>query len=249
MNMVPRYARGGIGDLLLCLQSAIEVGNISVFSHYKKAPSIFQRFGVTIDRFEYFKLIQDYNQLFVPGEELERHTHPIFEMPAPIFQKPKEKVIGIHIEGSSCSNEFWKQYGAPTKNMPIEFFIGLMKATFSKFPDVFLYVFCAPEREYEISAILRNEYIANATVIAFDDIWDSLACVQQCDFVVAMDSCVKTMSAILRIPTVVLAGNYKDSCRDQMFFDPYVKEGIMNVLFFQDLNAVNPNMVVEYITL
>ena len=47
-NMTPKYAKGGINDLLLCLQSSAQEQVIQVYSHFKNAPEIFEPFGIGI---------------------------------------------------------------------------------------------------------------------------------------------------------------------------------------------------------
>jgi ADP-heptose:LPS heptosyltransferase len=81
-------------------------------------------------------------------------------------------------------------------------------------------------------------------VIAFDDIWTSLACVAHCHCVLATDSAIKTMAAILRIPSVVLVGDYPDPFRDQVFLTPYVNDGIMRLIKFTDIDTLNPSDMV-----
>ncbi len=47
------------------------------------------------------------------------------------------------------------------------------------------------------------------------------------------------MSSMLRIPTVVWIGDYKDGHRDSRFIDPYVKAGIMETFRYRNLNDMH----------
>ena len=65
----------------------------------------------------------------------------------------------------------------------------------------------------------------------------SLAYVQQCNAIIASDSGIKTMSSMLKIPTMVWLGDYQDPPRDQMFIDPYISDGVMQAFRYKDINA------------
>jgi hypothetical protein len=40
-----------------------------------------------------------------------------------------------------------------------------------------------------------------------------------------------------RIPTFVWLGDYRDEPRDQNFIDPYIKDGVMKVFRYKDVEA------------
>ena len=64
----------------------------------------------------------------------------------------------------------------------------------------------------------------------------NLSHVTECSAFIGSDSAFKTMSAMLRIPTIVWMGDYKDKFRDENFIDPYVKAGVMSVVHYTDLS-------------
>jgi ADP-heptose:LPS heptosyltransferase len=247
--MTYKYAKGGIGDLLLCVQSAIEEKTIDLYSHYAYADSIFLPFGVSINRFDYFRNIEELNSIYAPGESLKSLLHPKFVMPHSPFKKPIGKVIGIHIEGSRFSNEFWAKRGKPSKNMSDEFLVKLIQELQFAIPNVIFYIFCDPHRTNDVGQLLASVVYGDYFIISFTKIWGSLSCVPHCSCVIGMDSAIKSMSAILSIPTVTLVGDYEDSFRDSVFLNPYINEGIMAVVKFNDINNVNPRDVVKYIEL
>jgi ADP-heptose:LPS heptosyltransferase len=57
------------------------------------------------------------------------------------------------------------------------------------------------------------------------------------------------MANILRIPSVVLVGDYRDPFRDDHFINPYVEDGHMKVVKFKDIDKVNPDEVVSLLNL
>jgi len=65
----------------------------------------------------------------------------------------------------------------------------------------------------------------------------SFGFVGQCRAVIGSDSGIKTMSSMNRIPTFVWLGDYRDEARDQNFIDPYIKDGVMKVFRYKDVEA------------
>ena len=238
-RMTPRYVCGGLGDFLLSLESAIGDGIIDVFSHFANAEEFYRPFGVTVNRFKYFSSLNEFWSMRIKSEALPRTKYPKFSLPAALIEPPDDKdVLGIHIEGSSFSNDASRQSGRPIKDMSQEFLGKLIGALNAK--QAFPYVFCSPARRVEIDALFKKNYTRAFRVIAFDDIWGSLACVAHCHKVLATDSAIKTMAAILRIPSIVLVGDYPDPFRDEVFLKPYVSDGVMHLVKFTDIDALNP---------
>jgi len=113
--------------------------------------------------------------------------------------------------------------------------------------EAYPYVFCSPARRVEVDALFKKNYSRPFKVIAFGNIWASLACVAHCHRVLATDSAIKTMASILRIPTVVLVGDYHDAFRDEVFLKPYVSDGVMQLIKFRNMDTLDPQRIVEFI--
>jgi ADP-heptose:LPS heptosyltransferase len=242
--MTPRHVCGGLGDMLLSLESAVKDSVIDVFSHFASVEEFYRPFGVTVDQFQYFSSLNELWSLSIKSEALPRTKYPKFFLPKVSVEPPKDRrVIGVHIEGSSFSNEASRQNGRPIKDMSQGFLTGLIGALNST--EAFPYVFCSPARRVEVDALFKKIYSREFKVIAFDDIWASLACVAHCHVVLATDSAIKTMAAILRIPSVVLVGDYPDPFRDEVFLKPYVSDGIMQVINFREIDTLNPCEIIE----
>jgi len=248
--MVPKHAMGGIGDCLQCLESAMEENVIEVYSHFKNAPDIFTIFGIEVTRFEYYENIGKLHEIFVSGTPLPRKFYPHFIVPKSPFEKPiGRKVIGIHVEGSPLSNQFWRERGKPTKEMTKEFFIALINKIQEVYPKIVIYLFCSPNRTKELGNIAAEVIKEDFYIIGFPKIWDSLSCVAHCDVVIGVDSAIKTMSSILKKPTITLIGNYEDKFRDDNFIYQYVNDGIMHAIYFDNIDSVNVGEVVKLISL
>lgn len=235
-----KYAFGGIGDMLQCIESAINEQTIDIFSHYEHAPDIFTPFGVVINRFEYFNDLD----FLVATEPLRRKLYANYRFPTPFIQKTNKLTIGIHIEGSKFSNNFWKTRNLPEKNMTPECFKKILSALSQQY-DAEYYVFCSPDRADDVVLNYINEIQSKISIIAYPNIWNSLSCVQNCDIVIGMDSAVKTAASVLQIPSVVFVGNYEDRYRDDNFLHPYVKDGYMRLIKFDNIDSVSTDTLLN----
>jgi ADP-heptose:LPS heptosyltransferase len=229
--------------MLLSLESAVEDRIIDVFSHFTSVEEFYRPFGVTVSRLQYFSSLNELWSLGITSEALPRTRYPRFNLPKVSVEPPNDRrVIGIHIEGSRFSNEASRQNGRPIKDMSQGFLGKLIAALNSN--EAFPYVFCSPSRRVEVQAMFNKNYSRAFKVIAFDDIWASLACVAHCHLVLATDSAIKTMAAILRIPSVVLVGDYQDAFRDEVFLKPYVSDGVMQLIRFKNMDTIDPRRIV-----
>lgn len=246
--MTYKYARGGIGDFLQCIESAIEEEVIDIYAHFKNAPSFFAPFDVLLNRVEYFETWEQLHSIHIPGQPLDRKFYPAFEVPTPPLERPKKiKILGIHVEGSDFSNQIWSQRGLPTKNMSREFMVSLFSELSKWREELLIYLFCSPDKAASIEEIFHKNTSNDFKVISYPFIWDSLSCVSHCDCVLGMDSSIKTMASILRIPTVVLVGDYVDEYRDSQFLNQYVSDGYMQVVKFKDINNMQPAQLFDLI--
>jgi ADP-heptose:LPS heptosyltransferase len=126
---------------------------------------------------------------------------------------PKDKrVIGLHPIGSELSRNYDMSAVRPQKLMTQEFISKVTAELVDDNTEVVL--FCVNN---EISMFED----CGVRIIAAPNIWDCIACVSKCDLVIAVDSAIKTVSAALHIPTIVLLGDYPDPQRDNKFILPY----------------------------
>ena len=85
-------------------------------------------------------------------------------------------------------------------------------------------------------------YFSQAHVVSYEAIWDSLSMVPECDAMIGVDSSMKTMASMLRIPTMTLVGDYAEPFRDTHFILPYVRAGVMRTMRCTKLTAVEAKM-------
>jgi len=227
-----KYINGGIGDILVSLQDAKEAKEIDLYSHFAGAKEMVENAGVKVNKFVYYtnKIPED-----TPGEQLPFRLFPVFDLPYNVvdildkYDIDDKPIIGVHPFGSNFSRDFWAEKDHPIKNFSNECIEWLIEELSTSY-NIFLYGTCS-----ELDQLRQNigSYFFNKNVHLFcNEIWESLASVALCDAVIAADSCIKTMSAILGKPTYVYLGNYVDHYRDQIFIDPYIREGVMKVWQF-----------------
>lgn len=242
-----KYVIGGIGDLLQVLTSAKKEKEIDVISHFKNAEQIFYPFGIKVNRKEYG---------FISGEELVREQYLSLDPPyvCRVSAKTKlqeisfgKRIIGIHPIGSEFSNEYWYKRGKPIKVMPIDFIKNITELLGKDF--VYLIFGAKGELEdYKKEFLDQIKYLHyKIEFIEESNIWFSLAYVDFCDIVIGVDSAIKSYSAMRKIPTICLIGDYDDQIRDKLFINPYVKDGVMKVFRFKEINNELANNVAEVV--
>jgi hypothetical protein len=136
-------------------------------------------------------------------------------------------VVGIHVNGSAYSLNTQKQLGMVLKAIPS----ALIKELVSDRYNIIVFGL-----RYEIEIMGLNEG-DNLKFVTNENPAISLAYVQQCNVVIASDSGIKTMSSMLKIPTLVWLGDYQDIPRDKFFINPYVKDGVMKLFKYQNLDS------------
>jgi len=228
-----RWLRGGLGDVLL------KVGNIKpdefyiVFSHLKQTADLV---SVYTTNFKYINMAKPAGDVPNPVASM---VYPPMLIPYESTQKAynslskNKKIIGIHPIGSKMSRDFDINKKRPQKIMSAEF-IKTIVATF-KNNNTEILLFCAPN---EVD--LFKDF--DVRVIAEPYIWDCIAYVSFCDLVIATDSAIKTFSAVLHIPTIVVMGDYEDKIRDETFINPY-KE--ITPIRFTDIDLVIDKVILK----
>ncbi len=228
---------GGYGDFLqsvpFLLSPEAKSSRIVVATHQRGAEAFFEGLGVNVERLFFFDSDESLARV---QAELQSSSHLI---PSPRFRyldsnpfpvrhsvfSNSRKTIGIHLGGSSFSINTQLRLKLAPKNLPIAVLEGLLSENFN-------FLIFGSRDETQALPIPQRDNIA---LIAFDDIFESLSYVAQCDAFVGSDSAFKTMASMLRIPTIVWIGNYRDAVRDNLFITPYVSDGTMDIYRYQDL--------------
>lgn len=216
--------KGGVGDFLQCLpyMLAHPEHKYLVASHYDRVTEFFASVGLQVEELSLGRLTNVPNcprSLFFNNNPIDKQ-HPLFDGPA----------IGIHLGGSGYSLGIEKRFGFPPKALPFTVLNELLADSTHNF-----LLFGSP---LELTNIPAHWYRSKRLKIVNDkDITVSLGHVANCSALVGSDSAFKTMSSMLRIPTIVWVGDYKDTFRDATFIEPYVKEGVMTVFRYTNLTS------------
>jgi protein O-GlcNAc transferase len=229
---------GGAGDLLQCIPFMLANRNVPiryvVASHLQGAGDLFQTLGLTIEKIALFRDLATQNQVLDSFRQLgELHPCPRCQyFPAPPFAIPprlfdaRRKTVGVHLGGSIFSIDILTKHGLPSKALPARVLQPFLH------DDINLLVFGTKD---EIAAFQIPEQ-DNLRFVCFPEISKSLAYISHCDAFFGSDSAFKTMSAMLRIPTVVWMGDYVDRPRDEIFIDPYVRDKIIHTFRYTRLD-------------
>lgn len=236
------YMKGGIGDLLQHLPFVLahkpRPPRYVVASHQAGATRLFEHVGVALER---FFLYADDEQLakaedeivrmgpVVPCPRVQYFSESPFVRPPDVFADGSLPIVGVQLGGSRYSIVKQAQAGLTSKALPG----ALLGHLVPKPINILLF---GSADEIAATGLVET---ARLKFICFPDIVTSLSNVLLCRAVVASDSVVKTMSAMLRIPTVVWLANYRDDFRDRLFIRPYAADGVMSVFRYVNLAAIS----------
>lgn len=219
--------KGGIGDFLQCVPFILEHPQYRylVASHSDCAPEFFGSLGIKVEELSLGRL-----------KGVASCPRNLFFSKNPFPQQPliftdNRPVIGIHLGGSDYSLNVEKRFGFPLKALPL---LVLRKLVLKDLHYNFLLFGSVDElTEFGIGETSHLKFVKNK------DISVNLSHVAGCSAFIGSDSAFKTMSAMLRIPTIVWVGDYRDDFRDSNFIDPYVRAGVMFVFRYKDLSSYN----------
>jgi hypothetical protein len=230
---------GGIGDFLqnlpFVLANRSQNYRYFVLTHFTDAHVFFDTIRQPIQQFFFYS---DLNQLKEARASLakmsncircprSKYLSNINLVSRKLLFKDTKPVVGVHVGGSEFSIKTLKQFGHVSKALPPSLPIRLLSDTM----NVQLF-----GSEAEISKMKLHER-KNFKIVCDRNIMFSLSYVAQCTFFVGSDSVFKTMSSMLKIPTIVWLGDYRDDFRDQMFINPYLSDGVMSVIRYRNLES------------
>lgn len=221
--------KGGYGDFLQSLpfMQACPQYRYLVASHNNHVVEFFKALGVKVEELSLGRL----EGVEICPRTLFFKSNP-FPRRKPIFDNGRP-VVGIHLGGSSYSLSIEKRFGFPPKALP---WAVLNQFIFMLGLGLNFLLFGSPD---ELARLGMRAVVTDLKTVVDKDITVCLSYVDQCSSFVGSDSVFKTMSSMLRIPTVVWVGDYMDRHRDEKFIDPYVNAGVMSVYRYHDLNRHN----------
>jgi hypothetical protein len=218
--------KGGIGDILQHLPFVLDNKKLRyiILTYFRDAPDFFSELGVTnckfiyyCDRYEYSK----FNRLL----NSQKNTYPcprdIFFSSEPFigikekFLKSNRKLIGLHFNASQINL---------IHTIPKEVQKGLIKMLIRNQFNVIVF---SSNQEYKNMDKIKSKFVRYSHDI---NLIKNLAKVSACNLFIGCDSAFKTMSSMLKIPTIVVYPNIKMSSFGQrMFFEPYINRKILSI--------------------
>jgi len=202
----------GIGDFLQCLDVAVCLPSsfkVIVMTHFKGAEKFFAPFCDTKNyEFIYFDDLSSYseassslnksNLTICPRTKFMETAFP-YEVQSP-FDNDNE-IIGIHPFGSGFAKNAYNQLNFPEKRISKECVEKIIK------PNKNYLIFGS---EKEVLEFDNLKELPNVCLVAHPDIWVSLSHIQLCKKVIAVDSSIKTMALVKKIPTYLIVGDFPD---------------------------------------
>lgn len=224
--MANKYIAGGVGDMLLSLGQAD--GPIDIYSHFRKARSLMEQFGVQVDKVGYYNEGMPKTEGDpLPMEQMPSWAQSFYNVQRRHKPHTDMPLIGLHPFGSEYSQKVWGKDGWPAKRISNESIEHILTTLETQYQFI---VFGSASEIAELGHLQDHKAIFKTTTDT--DMYESLSMVTWCDAMIATDSVMKTMSAICKIPTYVFMGNYVDKYRDNIFIDPYIRNGTMKVWQF-----------------
>lgn len=242
---------GGVGDFLQHLPYMLnnKSNSYTIITHFPKAKDFFEKIGVKVekiytfsDRAEEKAIVASASKeinLYRCPRNLFMATSP-FSPELPIFTTNHYPVVGIHAGGSNYAVNKEIKSGNVPKTLPKNYIDGLLKELEKLDMNV---IFFGMENEIKSFGISESEKLKFA---CHEDITKSLSVVSQCNAFIGSDSAFKTMSSMLKIPTIILCSAPKNNFRDRMFIDPYIKHRVMSAFKYTNFSDKEVGLAVAY---
>lgn len=241
-NKLPIIVYGGVGDILQCLPFMLSYPNFKyiVASHFNGIHVLFRSLNIKTQAICMYKNLSEYDDIkksLISRESYLGCPRSLFFLKSPFIKQKKlfnseQKVVGIHIGSSKF---------APKKALPKKFLRLLVDQLVTK---NFKVIFFSTKEEFQKVQPLRHKNIKYAHDA---DIIKNLSLVEQCNFFIGSDSAFKTMSCMLKIPTIVLVADDKNSYRDRVFINPYVASRVLTVYKYKAMNDKVINIATKFI--
>lgn len=237
------FLSGGIGDFIQSIDSLIDIQNnsrefeLKVFTHFAGAKEFLAPFLLT-DRVEYisFSSREEYIQLLQNNKDYKAIPKILFQnfkVPQKSYEAAKEfsltkpNLVGIHPVGSKFSNDIYSQFGIPQKVIAPD----TVAKIISIYPRKNYLIFGTEDELKPYKEKIKGHNVSWVQ----GSLWDNLAHILFCDYVIAVDSSIKSFSAARKIKTIIALPDIKDDLRDNTFILPYERTGVMYSFRYKDL--------------
>jgi hypothetical protein len=228
---------GGVGDFLQHLPFVLKNKSAKyiVATHFLAAKAFFESLGVQVSKYYFYNNADEYRAI---RQELRKLSHSYWcpkqvffdVMPFKVEKKPKLKtdiVIGLQIGSSRLTNS----------PLSIKFALKLVHALLNMRCSIILF---GTKKEIDQLKLKRSKGLFFATD---KDITKNLSLVQFCDLLIGGESVFKTMSSMSGIQTLVIHEDNNNRFRDRVFTYPYIREGVMHVYKYKDLENEIPLVI------
>ena len=241
--------RGGVGDFLQSVPYMLKnkAAPYLVRSHFSKSSAFFDALNIKVDQCLIFS---DLDQEKLVDQSIKQLglvyqcPRDLFFESAPFASKPITwtralPTVGVHASGSSFAVNIEISQGIIPKSLPKSFVNQLLTQLSQMDINVLFFATQEEIKQLEINEHEKLKFACNA------DIAKNLAQVAQCNAFIGSDSAFKTMSSMLKIPTLVICPDRKDNYRDRMFLNPYVQAKVMSVFKYKSLNPHETDKIIS----
>ena len=228
---------GGVGDFLQHLPFVLKNKSAKyiVATHFLAAKAFFESLGIQVSKYYFYNNADEYRAI---RQELRKLSHSYWcpkqvffdVMPFKVEKKPKLKtdiVIGLQIGSSRLTNS----------PLSIKFALKLVHALLNMRCSIILF---GTKKEIDQLKLKASKGLFFATD---KDITKNLSLVQFCDLLIGGESVFKTMSSMSKIKTLVIHEDNNNRFRDRVFTYPYIREGVMHVYKYKDLENEIPLVI------
>jgi len=228
---------GGVGDFLQHLPFVLKNKSAKyiVATHFLAAKAFFESLGIQVSKYYFYNNADEYRAI---RQELRKLSHSYWcpkqvffdVMPFKVEKKPKLKtdiVIGLQIGSSRLTNS----------PLSIKFALKLVHALLNMRCSIILF---GTKKEIDQLKLKASKGLFFATD---KDITKNLSLVQFCDLLIGGESVFKTMSSMSGIQTLVIHEDNNNRFRDRVFTYPYIREGVMHVYKYKDLENEIPLVI------
>lgn len=241
---------GGVGDFLQHLPYMLnnKSNNYTIITHFPKAKDFFETIGLQVEKIYIFSDRSEEKSIVASiSKEMNVYRCPrnLFMEKSPFFPETPiftnhYPLVGLHAGGSSYAVNKEIKSGNVPKTLPKSYIDGLLKELGKLDVNV---IFFGMKSEIESFDISENEKLK---LSCHEEITKSLSVVSQCNAFVGSDSAFKTMSSMLKIPTIVLCSAPKNNFRDRMFIDPYIKHQVMSAFKYTNFSDNEVEAAIAY---
>ncbi len=227
---------GGIGDFLqsvpFMMVNREKQYEYYVVTHLNNAQDFFNAINIKPKIIKYYSSLKE--QIIIAEEiavlNIAACPRSHYFVNIPFIKQDKifdnlKPTVGLQIHGSSFSIKLQQEKNLISKSIPAKLINSLKSDEYN------MIIFGLSDELFG----LNKEQNTQIKLISYRDPSKSLSYISQCDAFIGSDSGFKTMSVMSRIPTMVWLADYIDEIRDELFINPYINDGIMEIFRYKDL--------------